>query len=275
MADFSVGDIVVRKSYGKDVYFVITEIKNTESGKPSYTLRGLLMRIEADSDGHDLLKQNPRLVDQDKLNYIKKMKQNLLALNHSRYTYGINRPTGRFGRVLQLDSSQEFLNICLDHYRENKLECYGHAVAESEQPHAVEDMLSRYKPDIIVLTGHDGIKKNASDLYSMDSYRNSKYFVQSVIEARKYEPDKNRLCVFAGACQSYFEAIMNAGANFASSPGRVLIDCLDPAIVSEKIATTDTRMTITPWSVAQLTKSGSKGIGGINTRGRMIVGRIN
>ncbi len=29
---------------------------------------------------------------------------------------------------------------------------------------------------------------------------------------------------FAGACQSYFEALISAGANFASSPARILID---------------------------------------------------
>lgn len=33
-----------------------------------------------------------------------------------------------------------------------------------------------------------------------------------------------KLVIFAGACQSYFEAIISAGANFASSPARILID---------------------------------------------------
>ena len=42
-----------------------------------------------------------------------------------------------------------------------------------------------------------------------------------------------------GACQSYFEAIMEAGADFASSPGRILIDFIDPIIVAEKVATID------------------------------------
>ena len=38
------------------------------------------------------------------------------------------------------------------------------------------------------------------------------------------ERNKNKLAIFAGACQSYYEEIMNAGANFASSPGRIFID---------------------------------------------------
>ena len=69
-----------------------------------------------------------------------------------------------------------------------------------------------------------------SDIYN---YRNSRHFIQTVKEARKYDEtyDKN-LVIFAGACQSYFEALMDAGANFASSPARILIDFLDPLIVA-------------------------------------------
>jgi spore coat assembly protein len=269
MSDLNIGDIVVRKSYGNDIYFVITGISNNVTSDTTYTLRGLLTRIEADSSGIDLIKQNPRLVDQDKLNYLQKTQQALAAQTFSRRLYGINRLPGKPGRILHIDSSKEFLDICVNHYRNSRIECESHTVAENKQPSVVVQMLQDYKPDIVVLTGHDGLKKGNVDLNSLDSYRTSRYFIQSVVEARKYEPDKNKLCIFAGACQSHFEAILKAGANFASSPGRVLIDCLDPSIVSEKVATTDPRMVITPWSVARLTKSGTKGIGGINTRGRL------
>ena len=85
----------------------------------------------------------------------------------------------------------------------------------------------------------------------------------------KKDPDK--LCIFAGACQSYFEAIMEAGANFASSPGRININALDPALLSEKVALTDRRNYVTPEEVASIIISGSAGIGGIKTRGRLTV----
>ena len=80
------------------------------------------------------------------------------------------------------------------------------------------------------------IKKNTrfNDIYN---YRNSGYFISSVLEARKF--DSKKLVIFAGACQSYYEAIMSAGANFASSPARILIDFMDPLVVAEKVATTD------------------------------------
>ena len=46
----------------------------------------------------------------------------------------------------------------------------------------------------------------------------------------------SELVIFAGACQSYFEEILAAGADFAASPDRVLIHALDPVFIVEKIA---------------------------------------
>ena len=56
------------------------------------------------------------------------------------------------------------------------------------------------------------------DYYNVYNYRNSRYFIETVIKAREWKESENDLVIFAGACQSFFEAIMNAGANFASSP---------------------------------------------------------
>ena len=88
-------------------------------------------------------------------------------------------------------------------------------------------------------------------------------------EARKYEPDYDKLCIFAGACQSYYEGIMGAGANFASSPGRILINAYDPAIVSEKVALTESTRYVTPGEIAGLTVSGKDGIWGVDTKGHL------
>ncbi len=100
--------------------------------------------------------------------------------------------------------------------------------------------LKIYTPDILVITGHDGIIKKAKDYNNIYNYRNSKYFIETVKEARRYdEANGNKLVIFAGACQSYYEALILAGANFASSPARILIDFIDPIIVAEKVAYTE------------------------------------
>lgn len=71
-----------------------------------------------------------------------------------------------------------------------------------------------------------------------------------------------------GACQSFFEAIMEAGADFASSPGRILIDFIDPIIVAEKIATTDENIFVSNYEVIKDIKEGAKGVGGKGVRGK-------
>ncbi len=79
--------------------------------------------------------------------------------------------------------------------------------------------------DILIITGHDGMIKRGKEFNNIYNYRNSKYFIQTVKEARRYDKEVNKnLVIFAGACQSYFEALISAGANFASSPARILID---------------------------------------------------
>ena len=73
-------------------------------------------------------------------------------------------------------------------------------------------------------------------LYDINEYRNSQYFVESVKRARAIKPSMSELVIFAGACQSYFEEILAAGADFAASPDRVLIHALDPVFIVEKVA---------------------------------------
>jgi len=99
------------------------------------------------------------------------------------------------------------------------------------------------------------------DIYN---YRNSRHFIETVKEARRYEREnKKDLVIFAGACQSYFEALIMAGANFASSPARILIDILDPIIVAEKIATTDDIKYVTIKDIEEELRDGKRGVGGV------------
>jgi spore coat assembly protein len=270
MHSFRVGDIVARKSYGGDIPFVIESISRDENGKPVYVLKGLVYRIEADASEDDLVRPNPKYVYMNMQRYMNEVARYASTKLYPRGRYVLARPRNKPGKILHIDSSSDFLDRCIRLYRDSGLRPVGELASESRQPGIVRRLLEKHKPDILVVTGHDSIKKN-SDKYNINSYSNSKYFVQSVREARRYQLSNDKLCIFAGACQSYYEAIMSAGANFASSPGRILINALDPALVAEKIALTDSRMTVTPQEIAKISISGSKGIGGINTKGRMIV----
>ncbi|WP_242842104.1 sporulation peptidase YabG [Ruminiclostridium cellobioparum] len=267
LTKFQVGDIVTRRSYGGDLLFRVVNIIPDCDGSDCYVLRGLSSRIEADSKADDLEKQDARAAYTRAYNELYLIKRSIECCGPSDRGF-LTRLKRRPGRILHIDSAQDFMNQCMDFYRQSRITCYGKWVSEDKQPSVVKQYLRAYRPNVLVLTGHDGLKKNAKNYKSLESYANSSYFIQSVQIAREYEPDPDRLCIFAGACQSYFEAIMDAGANFASSPKRVLINALDPAIVAQKVSITENSTVLEPKSVVALTITGSNGIGGKQTRGQ-------
>ena len=107
-----------------------------------------------------------------------------------------------------------------------------------------------------------GVKYN--DIYN---YRNSRYFIQTVQNAREWKGQKE-LAIFAGACQSYYEALIGAGANFASSPGRIMIDFIDPLIVAERIATTENDKYLRIEDIKEELRDGELGVSGIGSMGK-------
>ena len=69
-----------------------------------------------------------------------------------------------------------------------------------------------------------------------------------------------------------YEELIKAGANFASSPKRVNIHALDPAIVASCLSFSDKNTNIDLIKILDKTKYGASGIGGIITKGTMYVG---
>ena len=96
--------------------------------------------------------------------------------------------------------------------------------------------------------------------------------MEAVIKAREYEPNRDDLIIFAGACQSHYEALIDAGANFASSPGRVLIHAFDPVFLAEKLAYTSIFDALSLRDILSNTITGTEGVGGIETRGCLRLG---
>ena len=114
------------------------------------------------------------------------------------------------------------------------------------------------------------LRKNV-DYNNINNYRNSKYFITAVREARNWSLRNKDLSIFAGACQSYYEAIIAQGANFASSPARIMIDFIDPLIVAERIATTDNTKYITIRDIEDELRDGRRGIDGVGSAGKKLI----
>ena len=239
------GDIVARKSYGKDIIFSVKRIIKTANGDIAI-LCGLVKRIEADSKVEDLEIIDKNIVKQ-RLEKVDEEINKRADEKAKRYKIGIisNENTELkqkiiTGKILHLDGDRRYSQKSYYYYKKLGLNAIVKNIPEYKQPKEIYKLLKIYNPDILIITGHDGMIKRGTNYNDLYNYRNSKYFIDTVKEARRYDKENNKKTViFAGACQSYFEAIMLAGANFASSPARILIDFLDPLVVAEKVATTE------------------------------------
>ncbi|MEI3395816.1 MAG: sporulation peptidase YabG [Clostridia bacterium] len=270
------GDIVARKSYGKDILFNVKRIVKTNKGDIAL-LSGVIERIEADSKLADLEKIDSKIAKKNIKEIEEKMNKRIEEYKKDEYKIAIIAQEEKriqrkvvTGKILHLDGDKKYSEKSYYYYKKLGLNAVVKNIPEYKQPKVIYRLLTQYNPDILVITGHDGMIKRGTNYNDIYNYRNSRHFINTVKEARRYDAERNnKLVIFAGACQSYFEAIISAGANFASSPARILIDFLDPLIVAEKVATTEEYKYITMEDIVKELRDGKKGVGGIGANGKM------
>jgi len=264
----SIGSIVARRSYNQDLFLKVLDIKFT-GRKKTAILGGLNYRLIADADLDDLVVKSDKEVVYYQLSDSQEVYKKFSKVIFDRKFKVEEEYFEIPGRILHLDGDADYLEQCLRTYKQLGLQAKGICKSEIEQPKVIFKILKENPTDILVLTGHDSLLKGKKDFKSLDSYRSSAYFVQSVLEARKYQPNRDELVIFAGGCQSNIEAIIAAGANFASSPKRMMIHALDPVFLVESIAFTPIDRTVSLKEIIQHTITGIDGVGGIETRGQM------
>ena len=270
------GDIVARKSYGKDILFNVKRIVKTNK-EDIALLSGVIERIEADSKLADLEKIDSKIAKKNIKEIEEKMNKRIEEYKKDEYKIAIIAQEEKriqrkvvTGKILHLDGDKKYSEKSYYYYKKLGLNAVVKNIPEYKQPKVIYRLLTQYNPDILVITGHDGMIKRGTNYNDIYNYRNSRHFINTVKEARRYDAERNnKLVIFAGACQSYFEAIISAGANFASSPARILIDFLDPLIVAEKVATTEEYKYITIEDIVKELRDGKKGVGGIGANGKM------
>ena len=135
------GDIVARKSYGKDIIFYVKRIIKTSS-KSIAILCGLYERIEADSNIDDLeLLNNIQLKDitknkENKLNTridkkIKEYRFNFLEDNQQLRQKIIT------GKILHLDGDKRYSQKSYNYYKKMGLNAIVKNIPEYKQPRVV------------------------------------------------------------------------------------------------------------------------------------------
>ena len=252
--NFQIGDLVTRNSYNNDTVFKIIDIDND-----IVLLKGINIRLLADSNIKDLKKINDVKIDDEEF-------YNRFSVNLDRNEY-FYLP----GKVLHIDGDKDYLERCMKFYKKVNIKAIGVKLSEDSIKDRVVSLIDEYKPDIVVITGHDAYYQRMGRNDDIKNYKNTLNFVKAVKEIRShYSHDK--LIIIAGACQSNYEELIKAGSNFASSPKRVNIHALDPAIIASCLAFSEKNKPINLIEIIEKTKYGSSGIGGIITNGTMYVG---
>ncbi len=250
------GDYVTRNSYGNDTIFKVINIVDGVC-----YLKGVEVRLYADAKIDDL-KIEENVIEQDEIDDID-IKDELLVRGDYFYLPA---------KVLHIDGDEDYLNRCLKFYKRNGILAIGKKINEKNIYEQIQLLLREYKPDIVIITGHDAYLRKRGDINDLNNYKNSGYFVKAVKAARNYEKSHEKLVIIAGACQSNYEELIKAGANFASSPKRVNIHALDPAIIASTISLTERNKEIDLVKLLEKTKYKEDGMGGIICNGLMYVG---
>lgn len=250
------GDYVTRNSYGNDTVFKVINVVDD-----MVYLKGVEVRLYADAKITDL-KLEENVVEDETLDEVD-IKDELLTRGDYFYLPA---------KVLHIDGDEDYLNRCLKFYKRNGILAIGKKINEKNVYEQIPMLLKEYKPDIVIITGHDAYIRKKGDINDLNNYKNSAYFVKAVKACRRYEKSHEKLVVIAGACQSNYEELIKAGANFASSPKRVNIHALDPAIIASTISLTERNKEIDLKKLLDKTKYKEEGMGGIICNGLMYVG---
>ncbi|MBE5962282.1 MAG: sporulation peptidase YabG [Lachnospiraceae bacterium] len=288
----NVGDIVTRKSYNNDIFFIIESIYGNHA-----VLSGLDYRLTADTNIDDLelihdittskymypidfAKEEGNIVSASNRGIIndffkwhsssnKNNPENALCKDDPacRPDYSEFK-SNCFVKILHIDANEEYLKECLKQYRKFNVQVIGISIKEEKQPMSILGLLTKHRPNILVITGHDSICKDKSPSNDINHYLNSKYFVESIKIARNYNSNYDELVIIAGGCNSCYEALIEAGANFASSPSRVLISITEPVNIACIMATTSIQKIVSMDHIAPELPSGTEGFGGVETRGQ-------
>jgi len=212
MRNFKKGDIVGRISYNKDVIFEIKNIIKMSDNRKLAILKGITDRIEADSYLEDLELIDKRTVnlriksleDEMQKRIEKCLKEPQYCINVAKKIFGMKSEEKRgqkviyTGKILHLDGDKRYAEKSVRYYKSLGLNVVVKNIPENKQALLVKGLLDRYVPDILIVTGHDGMIKKQTAYNDLYNYRNSKYFINTVNEARKWCSNNNKdLAIFA------------------------------------------------------------------------------
>lgn len=147
---FRKGDIVGRISYDKDIIFIVNNLIRVGEQYVAI-LKGLMTRIVADSPVEDLeLIEEHRVIDSIAKfeKEIQDRKETILAKKNIPQ----KRRRENYGTILHLDGDKKYSEKSQRFYKSMGLDVVVKNIPERKQPQMVRYLLSKYDPDILVIT---------------------------------------------------------------------------------------------------------------------------
>mgnify|MGYP005785581355 CR=1 FL=1 len=143
------GDIVARRSYNKDVIFIVDMVINEKIA----ILTGITTRLKADSPIEDL-----ELIDKREIANIYKAIDEKIDKKLSNKEIIKNDFLKRSekivytGKILHLDGDKRYSEKSSMYYKKMGLKAVVRNIPENRQANVVNTLIDRYKPDILVVT---------------------------------------------------------------------------------------------------------------------------
>ena len=167
--------------FRSDILFKVVDIIKRPGKADQVIIKGVCLRIIADSPESDLYKVPLNNIEDFKSSYDKIVDDSIEKIINERkekkITVDMTRsiptnttgaiPFGKAGRVLHLDGDGEYLDVCLKYYKQLEIDVVGKKIIEREQSRVIADLLREYMPDILVVTGHDGLLKGYKDFINI------------------------------------------------------------------------------------------------------------
>ena len=146
------GDIVARKSHGKDILFFVEDILESDNNNFAI-LSGVTIRILADAPLNDLEVAPKKMVEHERLKLDNKLERRIEK-------YSRKKSSKRFrskklvytGKILHLDGDRKYTDKSYKYYRKMGLDAVVKYIPENKQPVFIKQLLEKYKPDILVIT---------------------------------------------------------------------------------------------------------------------------
>lgn len=250
-----IGDLVTIKNDKLAIVYKIMNIENDQAH-----LKGYSHRTKKTVSLNEVEKASNLLIEKEN-----KVNERYKKVVEEK-TRKIPQKKPMFGRILHIDGDKEYLDSCLELYKEMGINAVGVYIDENKVKNKIEALIEQLTPDIIVITGHD--LYNNKGIKDLNNYENTRNFMDAIRKVRKHYLS-DEVCVIAGACGSNFEALIASGANFASSPKRINIHTYDPAVIAIRVASTSINKTIDFEACLKLIENGKHAFGGIETKGKM------